>query len=286
MKTIVMTGITSGFGAQWLYELDRENSVRFLILARNRAKFEKMILTKPLKNSTELIECDLLSLVSIDKAISQIKLLANKVDILINNAGLWSDSIYSESDDHIESTLAVNLIAPFVITGKLLPLMQKSEGARVVNTASFRHKDAKIVKSDIQLSKRFSAETAYCNSKLYSVLFTMALAKKCEGYDITVNCFDPGIVDTPMLKQGLQKVLSFLYPIVKRIARTPIKGAETGVYLALSGDVSEQTGQYYKDKKIAKISKMARDLSLQEWLWRTSEELSQFEYYDARNLRL
>lgn len=208
MKIVVITGVTSGFGMQWLYDLDKQGSIRFLVVARNRSKFEEMLKIKPLRNSAKFIECDLLSLDSVDKAVRNIQLITESVDVLINNAGLWSGEKFKKSRDGIESTLAVNHIAPFLLTGKLWPLLQRSDNARVVNTASFRHKDAQIDKSDIQLIKNFNAEKAYCNSKLYSILFTKALARKCAGSGVTVNCFDPGIVDTPMLRQALPAILS------------------------------------------------------------------------------
>lgn len=279
MKVVVITGATSGFGMQLLYDLDEYESIRFFVLARNRAKFEEMIRRKPLRNEVSMVECDLLSLNAIENATREIKLAVDCVDVLINNAGLWSDPEFRESIDGTESTLAVNHIAPFVITGKLLSLLSNSRDPRIVNTASFKHKEAKVIAADIELRGAFDAELAYCNSKLYNILFTKALARKCADSGINVNCFDPGIVDTPMLKQALPPRLSFFYPLIRQfVARTPKKGAETGLYLALSENVSEQTGQYFRDKKVVLASEQTNDHALQEWLWDASVELAGFEY--------
>lgn len=279
MKIIVITGVTSGFGKEWLYELDQQPSINFIVLARNANKFNKMLLNRPLRNNAELITCDFLSMKSIHNAAQNILQKTDRIDVLINNAGHWSDPVYSESKDSIESTLAVNHIAPFLLTGLLLPLLNRGSGARIVNTASFRHKDAKINKEDIQLKNSFSAELAYCNSKLFNVLFTKALARKLEGTLISVNCFDPGIVDTPMLSKGMPSWLRLAYPLVRTIiARKPKKGAETGIYLSISNDVERHTGLYFKDKKPTKVSGVAEQQSVQDWLWDTSVQLTRFDY--------
>ena len=279
MQRIVITGVTSGFGQQWLYELDKQSDIEFFVLARNKHKFESMLLQQPLKNQVHFVQCDLMSIDSIHAAADLISELTDSVDILINNAGHWSDKTFTPSADGIESTLAVNQIAPYLLTGRLLPLLAKAKQARVINTASFRHSDAKLKLDDIQLREDFNAELAYCNSKLYSVLFTQSLAEKLTNSRITVNCFDPGIVDTPMLKQALPVWLSPFYGVIKRvIARSPDKGAETGVYLSQSMQEVTQSGYYFKDKKIKSTAPTAKDPSLMQWLWHQSSELSGFEY--------
>ena len=279
MKTIVITGVTSGFGKEWLYELDKQPSINFFVLARSANKYNKMLQNRPLKNKAVLVLCDFLSMASINDAAQKILNEADKVDVLINNAGQWSDPVFSKSKDDIESTLAVNHIAPFLLTGRLLPLLKKSDSARIVNTASFRHKDAKIDEKNIQLKDNFNAELAYCNSKLFNVLFTKTLARKLKDTQVSVNCFDPGIVDTPMLSKGMPSWLNFAYPLIRIIiARQPIKGAETGIYLSISKEVEHQTGLYFKDKKSIKVSRLAEQQSIQEWLWKVSIQITQFEY--------
>jgi NAD(P)-dependent dehydrogenase (short-subunit alcohol dehydrogenase family) len=279
MKRIVMTGVTSGFGQQWLYQLDKQQDIEFFILARNKSKLEAMLKLKPLSNKMHFIECDLLSISSINAAADQIQQLTDSIDVLVNNAGWWAASTFDTSSDGIESTFAVNQIAPFLLTGRLLPLLSKSKQGRIVNTASFRYEDAKVDHNDLQLKTNFNAELAYCNSKLYSVLFTQSLAEKLAGSSITVNCFDPGIVDTPMLKKALPVWLSPFYSLVKRfVARTPDKGAETGVYLCQSDSVKTASGAYFKDKRIQKTKASTRDPVLASLLWKASTDLSGFEW--------
>jgi NAD(P)-dependent dehydrogenase (short-subunit alcohol dehydrogenase family) len=281
MEKVVISGVTSGFGIEWLYKIDEEKKAEFFILARNEEKFKCLVKGRPLKNIAHFVECDFLSLKSINLAVEIIASLTDNIDLLINNAGVWSDEDIEYSQDGIEVTFAVNQIAPYVLTGKLLPLLGESIKSTIINTASFRHEDAKVDKEDIELKNNFNAELAYCNSKLFSILFTRSLAKYLSGSNISINCFDPGIVDTPMLKKGFPKKVSFLYPIVRKfIARSPKKGAETGVFLSDLEFTKNVSGKYFKDKKIKKVSALAEDDSLGEWLWDKCESLSGYSYPD------
>ncbi|MEP4889691.1 MAG: SDR family NAD(P)-dependent oxidoreductase [Aliiglaciecola sp.] len=276
METVVITGATSGFGVNWLYQMDESKQCCFFVLGRDESKFKRLISDKPLKNDVHFIHCRLDSFSSIDSAVKEIQTKAFKVDILVNNAGVWSSDEIAFSQDDIEMTLAVNHLAPFVLTGKLLPLLLKAEKASIVNTASFRHKDASPSTHDIQLMERYSSEKAYCNSKLYSILFTQKLASLLHNTQISVNCFDPGIVDTEMLKKAFPKTLAFIYPLFRKvIARTPEKGAQTGVFLS---QPNSKTGNYYKDCQPKKVSKLANSKALSDWLWGESEKLSEFSY--------
>lgn len=281
MRNIVMTGVTSGLGIDWLCELAKAKEDKIFALARNRDKFDEMKQFKNLGENVVFTQCDLSSLSSIMQAIESIEREVDEVHLLINNAGVFAQEKIENSMDNIEMTLAVNQIAPFYLTGKLLPLMRRANTAQIVNTASFRHKDAVIDTADIQLKSGFDPERAYCNSKLYSVLFTKKLGKDLAGSKITVACFDPGIVDTPMLDQAFPGRIKFILPIFRKlIARSTRKGAETGLFLSQPKDesASNDSGAYFKDCKPIEVSASARDEELQNWLWSESERLSGISY--------
>lgn len=278
-ETIVITGVTSGLGVSWLYQLDDAKNATFYILGRDQKKFQQLIEATPLKNPVHFISCHLDSFDSIKQAVAAIENVTSNVDVLINNAGVWSNDALTLTKDHIEQTVAVNVLAPFLLSGLLLPLLKKSAHARIINTASFRHKDAKIDMEDFELKKHFNAEQAYCNSKLYILLLTKKLAQQLLDDDIKVSCFDPGIVDTPMLYQGFPRSLLCIYPFFRRfIARTPEKGADTGVYLSLAPNSDILAGGYYKDRQLKKVSDKANSHLNIEWLWRESERLTGFSY--------
>lgn len=279
MKRIVMSGITSGIGLSWLKLLDQAVKAKFYLLVRNEQKFYEQVSVRPLANDYNLIQCSLDSLESVENAAVQIQQCTNSIDILINNAGIWPDDERALSCEGFELTLAVNHLAPYLLSCKLIQQLQNSSAARIINTASFRHSDAKVDMEDFQLRKGYTAARAYCNSKLYNILFTQKLAELLSETTVTVNCFDPGMVDTPMFPKGFPGPLLFLYPFVRRhMARTPEKGAETGLYLSVSSECREMTGFYFKDCKQKKPSMKTRNRTVTDWLWHESNRLTGFGY--------
>lgn len=286
MQTIAISGVTSGFGTEWLYALDSQLTSKFFILVRNIAKFHNLIKNRPLKNTFQIVECDFMNLSSVKNAATCIASKTESLSMLINNAGVWSNADITLSKDNVEQTFAVNQLASYVLTGCLLPLLSRSREGRIVNTASFRHKDAKVNKQDIELRDSFNAEQAYCNSKLFNVLFTRYLAENYSSNGIVSYCFDPGIVDTPMLKQGFPKHLSFIYPAFRKIiARSPKKGAETGIYLCTESSENLVSGEYYKNMRTKPVSNQAKNKDLAEWLWMQCEQISGFTYPPINNER-
>lgn len=282
-RKILITGVTSGFGVEWLYGLDAHESKTFggselFVVARNKEKFETMNADRPLKCKTHFIGCDLASQSSVKKAAASVMALTDHLDVLINNAGVFAGDTRQVTEDDVEVTLGVNQLAPYLLTGLLLPLLHAAPQGRIVNTASFRHSDAKISYDDIEMQQSYSAEQAYCNSKLYTVLFTQQLAERLKGSGVTATCFDPGIVDTPMLDLAFPKAIRFLLPIFRRFAaRTPEKGAETGLYLSVAKDGALQSGRYFHNKKTKALAKVANNTSA-SWLWQECERLTGFEY--------
>lgn len=279
MNSIAATGVTSGFGSNWLSLLDSKVEANIYVLARDRGKYNRLLASNRFKNPLHFVECNLASMKSVEVAAQFIRNQTDSLDVLINNAGVWSGNNRCLSEDDIELTLAVNQLAPYKLTGELLPLLSNASSARIVNTASFRHSDAKIHLTDIELKEGYSAAQAYCNSKLFTILFTKQLSRRFENSNLTVNCFDPGIVDTPMLRQALPPSMALLYPLFRRlVARTPDKGAETGVFLSTDTSCENINGRYFKDMKERKTSKLALDSSLENWLWSESERLTEFTY--------
>lgn len=274
MKTWVMSGASSGFGVEWLRELDRRQEVRWLLLVRNVEASRKMLLTHPLRGSVDLIRCNLASFASVQGAISDVQARTDRLDGLINNAGVFPDSDRRLNQDGIETSLAVNVLAPHQLFQGLGPLLLEGSTPRLINTASFRHRNAKLNRQDFQLSRGYSDQLAYSNTKLYLILWTRALARRLHGTGLTACCFDPGIVDTPMLKQAMPRLLNPLYPLLRPlIARSPAHGAETGVFLSTVADPSPFNGKYVKDGRIGRPSRVARDEVMAEWVWNQCEQL-------------
>jgi NAD(P)-dependent dehydrogenase (short-subunit alcohol dehydrogenase family) len=130
------------------------------------------------------------------------------------------------TEDGLETTFAVNYLAPFLLTNCLLDVMKRSAPSRIINVASVAHWNGKLDWSNLQGERRYDEFDAYARSKLALILFNYALARRLEGSNVTANCLHPGVIKTKLLRAGFGD-----YP-----GDTPEKGAKTSVYLACSSE--------------------------------------------------
>src|SRR5262249_8114534 len=148
---------------------------------------------------------------------------------------------------------ALNHLSYFLLTRLLLPLLEASAPARIVNVASDAHKGAVINFDDIEGKKRFGGWRAYQQSKLAKILFTSELARRLEGTRVTANCLHPGFVRTSIFREP--GVIGWLMRrAADVIALSPEDGAKTSVYLASSPDVAGISGRYFVKEKPAESS--------------------------------
>jgi len=267
---ILLTGSTSGIGKETSFALAQNNTL--ILPVRNLSKGEKLkkeILQKNPQAKISLYTCDLASMQSIKKFTDQIKEDFERIDVLINNAGLWQNK-FETSADGIELTWSVNHLAPFLLTNLLLDLLKKADVARVVNVASDLHM-GEINWQDVEFKKNFSGLNAYKQSKLTNILFTRLLAKKLKDTNITVNALMPGFIATEIFRE----MPSFVRWMIPFFAKTPKQGAETSVYLAISPEVKGISGEYFKDKKRAKSSYQSKNMEAAQKLWDLSEQYLQ-----------
>ncbi|HEX9034598.1 MAG TPA: SDR family oxidoreductase [Streptosporangiaceae bacterium] len=195
-----------------------------------------------------------------------------RLDVLVNNAGLRVGRRQLTADG-LEHTLAVNHLAPFLLTNLLRPALEASAPARVVTVASVAHRIATLHLDDLQLERRYAAMLAYSNSKLANVLFTRELARRLEGTGVTANCAHPGMVATNFL-QSENRLLQLGMTAGRHLVRSPQSGARTIVYLASSPDVASQTGGYYVSRRRRRPSRTARDDHTAGRLWDISTQLT------------
>lgn len=274
-KVVVMTGATSGFGVNWFQSLSKIIDADFFILARNRDKFQSLLkgVASNVKKDVHFVECELSSLASVSKAINNIKEQVTSVDVLINNAGIFPTDSPCFNGNDLEMTFVVNHLAPLLITLLLEAKLRNAHSSKIINTSSFQHFNAKLNLDDIHFKdSEYSAMLAYQNSKLCTVLSTRHLATLLDE-NISVNCFDPGIVDTSMTQKAFPKALRWTHPFLRSFFRNGEKGAETGIYLCIERDVDEKTGGYYKDNRLKKPSLTAQSQFVAEQLHHLSIDL-------------
>jgi NAD(P)-dependent dehydrogenase (short-subunit alcohol dehydrogenase family) len=197
----------------------------------------------------------------------------DRLDVLVNNAGV--DVGKRElTEDGLELTFAVNHMAPFVLTRRLLDRLEESAPARIITLTSGAHYQGKINFDDLQGEHSFSGQRAYNQSKLANVLFTLELARRADPTKVTSNCVDPGWVKGTNLGRtaslGLKAMALVMYPSMV----SPERGADTVVWAATSHGLDGESGKYLKKRKVREPSARARDPELARRLWEESERLS------------
>ena len=266
-KVFFITGATDGIGKIVATDLaGQQKNITILIHGRNKTKLQRTVdeIQKLSGNNTILpYQADFSSLSEVRMLAGEILSKHTSIDLLINNAGAgFSAPRYGK--DGTETRFAVNYLAPFLLTNLLLPAIKNAAPARIVNVASAGQ--SPIHFEDIMLKKNFDGVTAYTQSKMALIMFTMDLAEELRNDRITVNCLHPGTyLDTGMVREaGISP------------QGTAQSGADAVVYLATSPDVDNITGKYFNVKKETKANSQAYDLRVRNNLKKLGLQLTGF----------
>ena len=188
-----------------------------------------------------------------------------RIDVLVNNAGIGTAGPREESAEGYELTFAVNYLAPFLLTRRLLPLIERSAPARIVNVSSAGQ--APIDFDDVMLEDSYSGVQAYCQSKLALVMLTFDLAEELEDSGVTANCLHPGTyMPTNMVNQaGIEPVT----PLEEGVAAT--------MRLITSPEVDGINGHYFNGTAESAPDPQAEDPEARRMLRELSAELTGIE---------
>ena len=277
-KVCVVTGATSGLGAVTARELARLGAAVVIVgrslercgMAVNQIKEQ---IASP---SVDYLVADLSSQLAIRDLAAQFRTRYDHLDVLVNNAG----AIFvkrQESIDGIESTLALNHLAYFLLTNLLLDVLKESAPARIVNVSSVAHERAEIDFEDLQYRRGYRPFKAYARSKLANLLFTYELDRRLAGTGVTVNAVHPGLVRTDLgAKNGWLSRLgnALVHLRYRRFSVSPDEGARTIVFLAASPQVEGVTGRYFVDLQSVPSSERSYDLDAGRKLWKTSTRMT------------
>ncbi len=280
-KIILITGATSGIGKVTATELAKTGS-HIILLARNKDKAlqtKNEIIATTGNENVDIFIADLSSLQDVRNVAKQVNAKYERLDVLINNAGLILGSKREVSLDGNELTLATNHLGPFLLTALLLDLVKKSKEGRIINLSSEAYKIGKVDFENIQLMKGYSAMRAYGNSKLDNLLFTKELDRRIKQnkLNISTNAVHPGVVRTGFGKSS-DGLAGFIFKTFQPFFTTPEKGAETSIYLATSPETTQISGEYFKNKKITKTNgKLVNEVNQKE-LWKISETLTDVKF--------
>ena len=274
-KTVVISGATNGIGKAAAIELSKENP-KLLFTYRNQSLADELLAEiKDISPNTQVqsVYCDFSDQDSIKKCTNEINDLCANIDVLINNAGVVNTS-YHETGEGIENTFAVNHLGYFLFTNLLLQKLKGHDETRIVNVSSAAHSFVKEMQwDDINFKNNFGQGLrSYGQSKLANLLFTRYLAIKLSTDNISVNAIHPGGVNTSLGSQNKAWYSKPLRLILKPFFRSPLKGAESIIYLATKQD-DGVTGEYFVDSKIHKSSTYSKNLEEAHKLWDLSEKL-------------
>jgi NAD(P)-dependent dehydrogenase (short-subunit alcohol dehydrogenase family) len=263
-QIIFFTGGTSGLGKVAACELANLGAT-VVVTVRNIEK-GRILLNyfqekyKSPKGGFDLLDCNLSSFLSIQQAVLAFQKKYDRLDMLINNAGLWKNQ-YQETKDAVEETFHVNFLAPLLLTELLAEMLTKSKNARIIFTSSGLHQ-GKIQLEDIEYRKNFKGFNAYRQSKLAIILLTRLLAEKLSDKYIGVYSQHPGVVKTDLAWESNRAMRT----IFLSMGISPQKGSKTLLYLATEPKAYLKSGEYYYKNKVTQTTPESYDMEMAEKL--------------------
>jgi NAD(P)-dependent dehydrogenase (short-subunit alcohol dehydrogenase family) len=265
-KTVLITGSTDGLGRATALEL-AAGGATVLVHGRDPARVESTaaeVVRAGGERAAHSYVADLVSLEEVRRLAEQVKDGEDRLDVLVNNAGVTRRS-REESADGYELTFAVNYLSHFLLTGLLLPLLERSAPARIVNVASIGQ--SPIDFEDVMLERGYDPMRAYSQSKLAQIIFTFELAERLRprGVDgVTVNALHPAtLMDTKMVRESYGRAMTSVQ-----------EGVDATVRLAVAPELDGVTGQYFDGQRESRANPQAYDPGARERLWELSERLA------------
>lgn len=260
-QIVIITGSSAGIGLETAHQLLIDGAT-VIFACRNKSKTEEIINSindKKLSGEAKFLHLDLNNFSSITNFIKEFKTNFNRLDILINNAGLCTPN-HTLTADGIETTLQSNTIGPIILTQGLLDILSKSSG-RILNVSSRSYRNwnkdhnyynSLSVENYNFEKKNYNGYLQYCYSKIGNIYFTQHLHEYItnNNLNIKVVSLHPGTVITDIAKDwtGIYTILKVLfYPILWFITKSPKMGAQTTLHLCYIDEKDFKSGEYYRD---------------------------------------
>ncbi len=272
---VVLTGGTSGIGRVAAKELATQGAT-VAVIGRDQTRGDTLAAeTTTLPGKIRFHQVDLATQATVRTLAANILNTYERIDILVHNAGLSARN-RTETADGIELTFAVNHLAPYLLTHELFDQLMASAPARVVVTASAVHQRATLDFDDLQFTTEYDALQAYARSKLANIAFTLELADRLSGTEITANCFHPGFIpstnlfrDAPLWTRAMIRIAA----LTPGIGTTRDDAAQRLLHLVTDQKFSEETGTYVTGDGVTSPAPEASEQETRERLWNVSANL-------------
>jgi len=272
--TVLLTGGTSGIGRAAARALGDAGATVSLV-GRNADRGEAAAReVRSAGGDATFLQYDLASQSAVRELAATVRDRVDRLDALVNNAAVAPDE-HRVTDDGVPFAVAVNHLAPYLLTHELAPLLRDGAPARVVVTASAVHRRAELDPDDPDLHGEHEGLDGYARTKLMNVLFVRELADRLDGTGVTATALHPGFIpgsglyrDSALYVRAAMKLFSVL-PVGRSVA----DGGEALARLAAADDVADATGTYFDGTEPAVPSDAARDERRQATLWAESADL-------------
>lgn len=274
-RVCIVTGANRGLGlatARGLAAL----GARVILTARDKHRGEKAL--SAIRDAVgdadvELLALDLASQQSIREMAAAFRDRHDRLDVLINNAGVFTNK-RTVTPDGLELMFATNHLGPFLLTNLLLDTLKATsqptlgEGARILTVTA--PSTTRLDFEDLQAERRFQPWAAFGASKMGNLLFTYELARRLEGTGVTANAIHPGLMRSDLMREAPAP----LRWLLRLLSASPEKAAVTPIYLASSPEVAGVSGKFFKNKRPVVSAPPSHDREAQRRLWDVSAALT------------
>ncbi|XP_054463598.1 dehydrogenase/reductase SDR family member 13a.3 [Anoplopoma fimbria] len=279
-KTAIVTGSNTGIGKTTALDLAKRGA-RVILACRNKGKAEAAaydIRRESGNSQVVFMQLDLASFESVRCFAETFLKTEPRLDILINNAGVMGPG---HTQDGFGMAFGVNHLGHFLLTNLLLEKLQQCGPSRVVTVAALLHRcgsaDFPLLaskKDSVSGQSTWHNVRAYCNSKLFNVLFTRELANRLEGTSVTCYSLHPGVIYTELCRSMSLWLHLLLMPFAKLFFLDPEGGSQTTLYCALQEGIEPLSGRYFSNCAVQQVGAKGRDDALAKKLWELSERFT------------